>query len=285
MGQSYFFCRLTRSASKSRAATTTCKSAPACSGAVPARRASAAGNRVNLLERYDYTVEPREIDVASIHHVERTGFEGQHVQHVYVAQLAIADVDESGDRTAQVQQRVQLDGCLGGSKRRPVEQAQTQIDGAGVQRIDGVVQLDPERVARIELARATNQQRGEVRPDAPVARFVGVGQRGALDRRAKPIAYSLLALADRLASMSRKLSRQVSCAKAIARNCSAHDRVRTPESPPCRWTIRVKLAPMRRARRCLPNCRGRCSVRSATSCRRARPAAAHCRSSGCAPRG
>lgn len=44
----------------------------------------------------------------------------------------------------------------------------------------------------------------------------------------KPIAYGLVALADKLASMSLRLSRQVSCAKAIARNCSAHDSVRTP---------------------------------------------------------
>ena len=80
---------------------------------------------------------------------------------------------------------VQLDGCLGGSKRCPVEQAQTQIDGAGVQCIDGVVQLDTERIARVELARATDQQGGEIRPDVPVARLVRVGQRGAFDRRAK----------------------------------------------------------------------------------------------------
>ncbi len=57
----------------------------------------------------------------------------------------------------------------------------------------------------------------------------------------KPIAYSLLAFADRLASMSRRLSRQVSCAKAMARNCSAHVNVRTPELPPWRCTMRAKL--------------------------------------------
>jgi hypothetical protein len=46
-----------------------------------------------------------------------------------------------------------------------------------------------------------------------------------------PIAYNLVELADKLASTSRRLSRQVSCAKAIARNCSAHDSVREPASP------------------------------------------------------
>jgi hypothetical protein len=101
-------------------------------------------------------------------------------------QLAIADVDERGDGATQVQQRVQLDGRFGRSKRCPGEQAQAQIDGAGVQRIDRVVQIEAERrFVRVELASASDQQRGEVRPDAPVARLVGVGQRRALDRRAK----------------------------------------------------------------------------------------------------
>jgi len=56
-----------------------------------------------------------------------------------------------------------------------------------------------------------------------------------------PIAYSLLALADKLASMSRRLLRQVDCAKAMARTCSAHDSARTPELPPWRCTMRAKL--------------------------------------------
>jgi hypothetical protein len=41
----------------------------------------------------------------------------------------------------------------------------------------------------------------------------------------------LVGLADRLTSMSRMLSRQASCAKAIAPNCSDHDSVRAPAFP------------------------------------------------------
>ena len=57
----------------------------------------------------------------------------------------------------------------------------------------------------------------------------------------KPVAYSLLALADRLASMSCRLSRHVSCAKTMARNCSAQDSVRTAELPSWCSTMRAKL--------------------------------------------
>ena len=54
---------------------------------------------------------------------------------------------------AQVQQGVQLDGRFGRAKRRPVKQAQAQIDGAGIECVYGVVQLDTERVACIVRAR------------------------------------------------------------------------------------------------------------------------------------
>ena len=49
----------------------------------------------------------------------------KNVQHVDIVQLAIADVNECWNHAAQVQQGMQLDGRLGGTKRRPVEQAQT----------------------------------------------------------------------------------------------------------------------------------------------------------------
>ena len=41
---------------------------------------------------------------------------------------------------------------LGDVYKRQLEQAQTQVDGAGVQRIHRVVQVDTKRVARVELA-------------------------------------------------------------------------------------------------------------------------------------
>ena len=76
-------------------------------------------------------------------------------------------------------------GGLGRSKRCPLEQAQTDIDGAGVQCIDRVVQIDAKSISRVELASTTDKNRREVRPDHPIARLVGVGQRRAFDRRTK----------------------------------------------------------------------------------------------------
>ena len=84
-------------------------------------------------------MQPGEVEVPAVHDVDRAGLEAQHVQQVHVAYLAVADVNEPRYGPAKVQQRVQLDGGLGGAKRRPVEQAQAKVDGAGVQGLDCVV--------------------------------------------------------------------------------------------------------------------------------------------------
>src|ERR1700685_2271131 len=56
-----------------------------------------------------------------------------------------------------------------------------------------------------------------------------------------PMPYNFEGCAPRHASMSRRLSRYVICAKAMMRNCSPQRRLRTRTSPPYRVTIRSKL--------------------------------------------
>lgn len=138
-----------------------------------------------------HRVQPLEVHVASIHHVEGSGFDGQDVQHVHVVQLAIADVDEGGDRTAQVQQRVQLDGRLGRAKWRPLEQTQAQIDGGGVQRVDAGIEFQYGRLLGIERSGARNQPLSERVIDAPVAPVQRVGQRRAAGGAFSPMWNSL----------------------------------------------------------------------------------------------
>ena len=115
----------------------------------------------------------------------------KHIQHVDLVGLAVRDMNESRDIAAQVQQGMQLDRCLGGTKRRPWKQRQAQVDGRGIQCVDRVVQVDAEAVVAIQLARTPDKQRRQVCPDAPVASLVGIGQRRTPDRRAKAHAVQL----------------------------------------------------------------------------------------------
>ena len=68
---------------------------------------------------------------------------------------------------------------------RPRKERQTQIDGRRVECIHRVRQFQPQVLAGVELSRLEDQTGGEVGIDAPVARFVGIGQRRAPYRLAK----------------------------------------------------------------------------------------------------
>ncbi len=123
--------------------------------------------------------------VASLHHVERTRLQDQDVQHIDLVHLAIADVDKGRNRASEVQQGVQLDGCLGFVKRRPVEQTQAQIYGGGIQCVDRVLEIEPQVLVQIKLASARDQNCSQVGPDSTVARLVGIGQGGEVNAVAK----------------------------------------------------------------------------------------------------
>ena len=125
------------------------------------------------------------VDVAPVHDVERARLQNQDIEHIDLVHLAIADVYEGRNRAPEVEQGVQLDGCLGFAKRRPLEQAQAQIDGGGVQRVDRVLEIESQVLVQIKLASAANQNCSQVGPDAPVARLVGIGQGGAVNAVAK----------------------------------------------------------------------------------------------------
>jgi hypothetical protein len=74
---------------------------------------------------------------------------------------------------------MQLDGALAATKLRPGKQRQTQVDGGGVEGVDGLGQFHSERFVAIEVARYADEYLGEVAIDSPVASLVGIGERGA----------------------------------------------------------------------------------------------------------
>lgn len=100
--------------------------------------------------------------------------------------LAITDVNEGGDVAAQIEQRMQLDGCLGRAEHSPRKYRQTQIDRRAVERVDGFLQIDAEGLLRIQRPGDADQALGKIGIDAPVAHSVGIGQRITSHRRTNP---------------------------------------------------------------------------------------------------
>lgn len=127
-----------------------------------------------------------EVDVAPIHDVEGAGLRHQHVEDVDLVPLAVADVDEARDVASEIEQRMHPDGGLGRAKRRPRKHRQAQVDGRGVQGIDGIGQIDAKGLVGIKPAGDADQVLREVGMDAPVAHDVGVRQRVPPALSAKP---------------------------------------------------------------------------------------------------
>ena len=76
-------------------------------------------------------VESGEVDVGLVHDVKRASLDvallAEQVEYLDVVHLAVADVNKTGNGTLQIHQRMEFDRSLGGPKRRPIEQAQTQV--------------------------------------------------------------------------------------------------------------------------------------------------------------
>ena len=120
-----------------------------------------------------------EVQIAAIHDVERAGFPDQLVEDVDVVNTAGGDNDDGGKVALQGQQRVEFDGGLVPAERGPRKQREAQVNGGGVQRIGGGLEFNAERFIGVERGGLLDEDVGEVGEDAPVALFVGVGQRAA----------------------------------------------------------------------------------------------------------
>src|SRR5437879_852648 len=175
--------------------------------------------------RLGQSVEPREVHVAAVEQVKRARFEDHLIEDIDIVHLASGDVNTGRNTGAYIEQGVQLDGALVAAKLRPGKKFQAQIDGGGIEGVDRVGELDAQGFVAIELAGGADQALREIAKDAPVAMFVGIGQGTARDPAANAHVVELGSLYSQQASMSRRLSRYVSCAKARQRNWSSAEKL------------------------------------------------------------
>src|SRR5450631_3619814 len=123
--------------------------------------------------------------------------------------FSVGNLNKSGDWTAQVQQCVHLHSRLLLAEVSPWKDRKTEIDGGGIQRINGSVQIDAQRFGRIHRTRDADQHLSKIGVDAPTARLVRVSQRRTGDVAAEAQMIEFSGTERRPSSMSRRLSRKV----------------------------------------------------------------------------
>src|SRR5258707_13693384 len=124
-------------------------------------------------------IEALEIDVGPIHDIKGIGLRQNLIENVHVMNLAVSNLNESGDGASYVEQGVHLHGAFSGSKPGPRNQRQAEVDGRGIQCVDGVVEIDSDGVLHIHWPSQMDQHLSEIGEDPPVMSLIGIGKSGA----------------------------------------------------------------------------------------------------------
>src|SRR5262249_41165536 len=101
-------------------------------------------------------VQTRKIRIAAVHDDVGTWLSNDPIQCLNVMNFAMCDVDEHWDRALDIDHGVEFHCSFGAAKARPREQGQTQVDGGGVQCIDGSLEIESQVRIGIEGPRNLN---------------------------------------------------------------------------------------------------------------------------------
>ena len=123
--------------------------------------------------------------VATVHQVKGPGLPNQLVEPEYVLEGGQADEYLRGQRRMQLQLRMNFQAGALGIETRPRIDRQTQVDDAGVQGVDRLIQIQRQWFLGVKPARLSDEVSGQIREDAPVACGQRVGQGAAFDRTAQ----------------------------------------------------------------------------------------------------
>ncbi len=120
-------------------------------------------------------VEAGEIDVTTIHDVDRRWLEAELIEDVDVVNSSRGNNDKGGNASTQIEKGMEFDGGLVFAKLGPGKERQTEIDGGGVQSVDRLVEFHSESVVGVEFSGDANEHLGKVGINLPRTCLVGVG--------------------------------------------------------------------------------------------------------------
>ena len=83
-------------------------------------------------------MQASEVEIAAIHQVDGAGFDRELIEHGDVVRFALRNVDETRNAPPEIEQGVKFDGGLAAAEFRPGEEGEAEVDGGGVEGVDGV---------------------------------------------------------------------------------------------------------------------------------------------------
>ena len=121
-------------------------------------------------------IEAGEVDVATIHDIKGSWFQGEKVEDIDVVNLSFCNYYKRRDVATQIQKCVELHSAFAFPKASPRKEREAHVDGRRIESVGDMIQLQTEVVSGIQPSREADQSVSEVFVDTPVSFLVGIGQ-------------------------------------------------------------------------------------------------------------
>ena len=95
-------------------------------------------------------VESFEVDVSSIHDIIGARFERELIEDGHIVRFALGNADKTRDAATKIKEGVQLDSGFSLPKVSPGEEGKAEINGGGIESVDGLVQGETEGLVDVE---------------------------------------------------------------------------------------------------------------------------------------
>lgn len=122
------------------------------------------------------SVESSKIEISTIHQVNGARFPKKLVEDVDFVNLSTGHNHYGGNRAAKIEQGVKFHGRFAPAELSPRKQGQAQIDGGGIQGVDGLIEFEAEGFVAVKIPCYSDQHLSEVGVDSPIAHPIGMGQ-------------------------------------------------------------------------------------------------------------
>ena len=116
-------------------------------------------------------------DIAFVHQVEGTGFNGNLVHDLGIVDFSRCEQNEGGNGAPQVHQSMHLERALPVVELGPRAQFQTQLDSGAVERIDHFFKTNPQLFILLKRRGFLDQSHRKVLIDTPILLLVGLRKR------------------------------------------------------------------------------------------------------------
>jgi len=121
-------------------------------------------------------IEAGKIEIGAVEDVKTSGLGYQVIQDPDIMHFPVCYLDKRRDGAPEIEKGMKLDRPFVFAEDGPGKKGKAEVDGRGIESIDGLVEFQPEVLIGVENASLMDEHLGKVCVYPPIPGFVGMGQ-------------------------------------------------------------------------------------------------------------